>query len=166
MTAWKRRWRGVIQMDNIPSLLGLALRAGRLAVGEEAVGAACRCHKGYLLLLASDAADNTIRRANHFSQAGKTICLTVPLSKEELGSGLGRSACAMLALTDVGFAASVAQQLAKADPETYGPAWEALSHKATRVKKRREEKHSPNKNKGARRRKKRGAGTPSGSDAS
>ena len=59
-------------MDNIPSLLGLALRAGRLAVGEEPVGAACRCHKGYLLLLASDAADNTIRRALQFSQAGNT----------------------------------------------------------------------------------------------
>ena len=76
-------------MDSIPSLLGLALRAGRLAVGEEPVGTACRCHKGYLLLLASDAADNTIRRALHFSQAGKTICLTLPLTKEELGSGLG-----------------------------------------------------------------------------
>ena len=50
-------------MDSIPSLLGLALRAGRLAVGEEPVGAACRGHKAYLLLLASDAADNTIRRA-------------------------------------------------------------------------------------------------------
>lgn len=138
-------------MDNIPSLLGLALRAGRLAVGEEPVGAACRCHKGYLLLLASDAADNTIRRALHFSQAGKTICLTLPLSKEELGTSLGRSTCAMLAVTDVGFAASVAQQLAKTDPETYGPAWETLSAKAARVKKRREEKRSPHKNKGARR---------------
>ena len=40
-------------MDSIPSLLGLALRAGRLAVGEEPVGVACRCHKGYLLLLPS-----------------------------------------------------------------------------------------------------------------
>ena len=87
-------------MDSIPSLLGLALRAGRLAVGEEPVGVACRCHKGYLLLLASDAADNTIRRALHFCQAGKTICLTLPLTKQELGSGLGRASCAMLALMD------------------------------------------------------------------
>ena len=70
-------------MDSIPSLLGLALRAGRLAVGEEPVGTACRCHKGYLLLLASDAADNTIRRALHFSQAGKTICLTLRLAQDD-----------------------------------------------------------------------------------
>ena len=103
-------------MDSIPSLLGLALRAGRLAVGEEPVGVACRCHKGYLLLLASDAADNTIRRALHFCQAGKTICLTLPLTKQELGSGLGRASCAMLALTDVGFAAAVAEKLAQLAP--------------------------------------------------
>lgn len=90
-------------------------------MGEEPVGVACRCHKGYLLLLASDAADNTIRRALHFCQAGKTICLTLPLTKQELGSGLGRASCAMLALTDVGFAAAVAEKLAQLDPEAYGP---------------------------------------------
>ena len=132
-------------MDSIPSLLGLALRAGRLAVGEEPVGTACRCHKGYLLLLASDAADNTIRRALHFSQAGKTICLTLPLTKEELGSGLGRTSCAMVAVTDVGFAASIDDQ------ETYGEAWQTLAQKAARVKQRRDAKRSPNKNKGKRR---------------
>ena len=100
--------------------------------------------KGYLLLLASDAADNTIRRPLHFCQAGKTICLTPPLTKQELGSGLGRASCAMLALTDVGFAA-VVEKLAQLDPEAYGPAWETLSNKAARVKKRRAEKRPPQK---------------------
>lgn len=138
-------------MDSIPSLLGLALRAGRLAVGEEPVGAACRGHKAYLLLLASDAADNTIRRASHFSQAAKnTICLQLPLTKAELGSGLGRTSCAMAALTDVGFAAAVAKRLAQADPQAYGPVWEALSQKARQAKKRRDQKHSPHKDKGKR----------------
>ena len=137
-------------MDSISSLLGLALRAGRLAVGEEPVGTACRAHKGYLLLLASDAADNTIRRALHFCQAGNTILLKLPLTKEELGGGVGRSSCAMLAITDVGFAAAVAEKLAQADPVAYGPAWETLSQKAARAKKRRDEKRSPNKNKGKR----------------
>ena len=138
-------------MDSIPSLLGLALRAGRLAVGEEPVGAACRGHKAYLLLLASDAADNTIRRALQFNKAGKTICLTLPLTKQELGSGLGRASCAMAALTDVGFvAAAVAQRLAQSDPAAYGPAWQALSQKASQAKKRRDQKHSPHKDKGKR----------------
>ena len=113
------------------------------------------------MLLASDAADNTIRRALHFCQAGKTICLTLPLTKQELGSGLGRASCAMLALTDVGFAAAVAEKLAQLDPEAYGPAWETLSNKAARVKKRRAEKRSPHKNKGARRAGKRKPDGPS-----
>lgn len=127
-------------MDNIRSLLGLALRAGRLAVGEEPVAAASRSHKAYLLLLASDAADNTIRRASHYTQAGgNTICHTLPLTKEELGGCLGRASCAMLAVTDVGFAASLAQQLAKIDPETYGPARDVLVPKARRANKRRKE---------------------------
>ena len=125
-------------MDNISSLLGLALRAGRLAVGEEPVGAASRIHKAYLLLLASDAADNTIRRAHHFTQtATNTICLTVPMTKEELGGALGRASCAMLAVTDVGFAATLAERLAKTDEAAFGPARDALAPKAQKANKRR-----------------------------
>ena len=133
-------------MDSIPSLLGLAFRAGRLAVGEEPVGAVCRAHKAYLLLLAHDAADNTIRRAHHFCQAGKTVCLTIPFAKDELGSCLGRTSCAMLAVSDVGFAAAVAEKLAQADPETYGQARDLLSQKSARAKKRRDETRAHEKN--------------------
>lgn len=42
--------------NNILSLLGLALRGGNLAVGEEPVEAAARARDARLLLLASDAA--------------------------------------------------------------------------------------------------------------
>ena len=125
-------------MDSIAPLLGMALRAGRLAVGEEPVGAASRSHKAYLLLLASDAADNTIRRANHFTQAGtNTICLSIPMTKEELGGCLGRASCAMLAVTDVGFAAAVAERLARSDEKTYGPVRDALRPKAEKADRRR-----------------------------
>ncbi len=134
-------------MDSIPSLLGLALRAGKLALGEEPVGAACRIHKAYLLLLAHDAADNTIRRALHYGQAGNSICLTLPHTKAELGASLGRGSCAMLAITDVGFAAMVAERLAQADPEVYGQARDTLSKKAERAKRRRNETRAKDKQK-------------------
>ncbi len=125
-------------MDSIAPLLGLALRAGRLAVGEEPVGAASRSHKAYLLLLASYAADNTIRRANHFTQAGtNTICLAIPMTKEELGGALGRASCAMLAVTDVGFAAALAERLAAVDEEAFGLARDTLKPKAAKANKRR-----------------------------
>ena len=124
-------------MDSMTSLLGLALRAGRLAGGEEPVGAACRAHKAYLLLLACDAADNTIRRAHQFTQAVKTITLSLPLDKAALGACLGRKSCAMVALTDVGLAASVAEKLAQLDPEAYGQGRDTLAQWAARAKQRR-----------------------------
>ena len=52
-------------MDNIPNLLGLVHRAGKLAIGEEPVAALCHEHKAYLLLLAQDAAENSVRRAQN-----------------------------------------------------------------------------------------------------
>ena len=57
----------------------------------------------------------------------------------------------MVAVTDVGFAASIAERLAQDDQETYGEAWKTLAQKAARVKQRRDAKRSPNKNKGKRR---------------
>ena len=58
-------------MDNILHMVGLALRAGRLEVGEEPVGAACRARDCRLILVARDAADNSFRRVRHFADAGQ-----------------------------------------------------------------------------------------------
>ena len=128
-------------MDNIPNLLGLVHRAGKLAIGEEPVSALCRDHKAYLLLLAQDAAENSVRRAHLYAQSSENnLCVTIPLTKDELGSGLGRNSCAMVAIGDMGFAAAVADRLAKADPEHYAALSQLLAEKAARAKKRRDEK--------------------------
>ena len=102
--------------DPILHLLGLAKKAGRLEVGEEPVGALCRARQAKLVLLAADAAPNTCRRAAHFGQAGNVLWLALPFSKAELGLALGRSSCAMVALADSGFAASILEKLAARDP--------------------------------------------------
>ena len=65
---------------NILSLLGLALRGGRLVMGEEPVEAVARARDARVLLLASDAADNTRRRVEHFAQAGQCLWLRVPFT--------------------------------------------------------------------------------------
>ena len=128
-------------MDNIPNLLGLVHRAGKLAIGEEPVSALCRDHKAYLLLLAQDAAENSVRRAHLYAQSSENnLCVTIPLTKDELGRGLGRNSCAMVAIGDMGFAAAVADRLAKADPENYAALSQLLAEKAARAKKRRDEK--------------------------
>lgn len=132
--------------DPILRLLGLAKKAGRLEIGEEPVGAACRARQAKLVLLAADAAPNTRRRAAHFGQAGDVLWLETPFDKEELGFFLGRSSCAMTALTDAGFAAAVAGKLAARDPEKYGPAAQQLRTKADRVLQRQREQRQHEKN--------------------
>ena len=82
-------------MDKLLNLIGLAKKAGKLEVGEEPVGAAARSKHARLILIASDAADNTRRRALHFGEAGECICLEIPPTKEDLGRALGRTSCAL-----------------------------------------------------------------------
>lgn len=76
-------------MDNVLHLLGIARKAGRVEVGEEPVGASARARQARLILVASDAADNSARRAAHFAQAGKAPWFRVPYTKGELGGTVG-----------------------------------------------------------------------------
>ncbi len=131
---------------NILSMLGLALRGGRLVVGEEPVEAAARARDARVLLLASDAADNTCRRCRHFAEAGQCLFLTLPFTKAELGQVTGRSAVAIAALTDVGMAAAFVHKLAALDPKAYGEAAQRLDVKAKRAAERKSEMLAHEKN--------------------
>lgn len=101
--------------DSALSLLGLALRGNNLAVGEEPVAEACKTGRAKLVLTAADAAPNSVERAQRWAQAGAVPWIPAPWTKEELGGALGRSVCAMAALTDRGLAAALAAKLALRD---------------------------------------------------
>ena len=111
--------------DSALTLLGLALRGGNLAVGEEPVAEACKTRRARLVLSAADAADNSVERAGRVAQLGGVPWARVPWDKETLGGALGRRLCAVAALTDRGLAAALAGKLAAAD-ETLRPALEPL----------------------------------------
>ena len=131
-------------MDSALRLLGIARKAGRVEVGEEPAGAACRARQARLLLVAADAADNSVRRAAHFAEAGKVPWLRAPWDKGTMGGAVGRSACAMLALTDAGLAAALAEKLAQAHPEAAAAA-EELSGRAARALQRQKEQRAHEK---------------------
>lgn len=133
-------------MEDILHLIGLAKKAGRLEVGEEPVGAAARARQARLLLLAKDAAPNSLRRCRHFSESGQCLMITLPFSKEELGRAVGCTVCAMAALTDIGFASAITKKLAAGNPETYTATAEALDIKARRALERRREQARHEKN--------------------
>lgn len=143
---WNGSWE--VRMDNnFLSLLGLCHRAGLLASGEEPADAACRAREAKVLFTASDAAENTLRRARHFAENGRCPVLRLPYNKEELGSAIGRTSVAILAVTDAGFAAALAQRLKQTDSQAYGEAAEALEARAEKVLKRRSEQRAHEKKK-------------------
>ena len=104
-------------MNSMLHLLGIARKAGKLELGEEPTGAAARARQAKLILVARDAADNTFRRVRHFADAGNVLWVSVPFTKAEMGSAVGRTSCAMLAVMDPGLAAAMVKKLAAEDPE-------------------------------------------------
>ena len=128
------------------NLLGIALRGGNLTVGEEPVEAVARARDARLLILASDAADNTRRRVAHFADAGQCIWVRVPFTKAGLGQTLGRSAVAVCAVTDIGLAAAIAHKLAETDPVRFDETAARLDLKAQRAAERRQELRNHEKN--------------------
>ncbi len=125
-------------MDKALSMIGLALRAGRLEAGEDPAGDACRERRCRLLLTASDAGSNTLHKAEHFADLGQCLTLALPYTKAELGAALGRGTCALAAVTDLGLAAAITEKLP--DQERYGGTLEKLRVKAERAAQRKEKK--------------------------
>ena len=121
--------------EHILSMIGLAKKAGQVAIGEEPVGAAARAKDARVILVAMS-----------FGQTGACLCLTVPFDKDRLGRALGRTSCAMAAVTDIGFAEAIVKKLAALDPERYAPAAERLEIKARRAAQRRAEQAQHEKN--------------------
>ena len=119
-------------------MIGMALRAGRLEIGDEAAGDACQYKRCRLLLVSADAGEGAQRRAAHFAEEGQCLLAELPCSKEELGAALGRKSCAMAAVTDLGLAQAIVQKLAQDEPEKYGEMAERLRVKAQRAAQRRE----------------------------
>jgi len=132
--------------NNLLPLLGLCFRARSLAVGEEPVDASVRARYARLLLLAADAADNTVRRTRRFAESGGCPWLRTPFSKAELGRAVGRSSAAILAVTDIGLAANIARRLAAEDEAQYGETAALLEKKNLRAAERKAEKRAHEKN--------------------
>jgi ribosomal protein L7Ae-like RNA K-turn-binding protein len=126
--------------DNVLNTLGLARRAGALAVGEEPVLDACKTKKARVLLLASDGAENTADKARRLADQSAVPLVTLPYDKSQIGFALGRSTCALLAVTDMGLAAALVGKLAAAHPERYGDTAAQLDEKARRFQHRKRAK--------------------------
>lgn len=129
---------------NAINYLSLARKAGRIEVGEEPAGAAARSGHARLLLVASDAPDNTRRRAKNFVAGTDQQMVVLPFTKEEMGTALGRTVVALAAMTDPAMALSFLKALE--DEARYGKAIEALTAKADRFRRHQLEEKAHQRN--------------------
>lgn len=127
------------------NLLSLARKGGRIQLGEEAVGAACRAGHARLVILASDAGGNVTRRANSFVHNSPAPLLCLSFTRDEIGSAVGRSSCAIGAITDVALALAFVEALDQ--PEQNSQLLQELQARVQRVQQRKQEEKAHQKNK-------------------
>ncbi|NLJ80647.1 MAG: 50S ribosomal protein L7ae [Firmicutes bacterium] len=97
-------------MNKIYNYLGLAQRAGRLASGEYAVEGQIRKNKVALLIIAADAALNTLKKFSSLAENQK-LKFYILGKKEMLGHAIGKSPRAVLGVLDQGFAAVIQNRI-------------------------------------------------------
>ncbi len=94
-------------MDNKElRMIGLACRAGKIALGEAKVLDCIRTNKVCLVICACDASDNTKKRIKNASEYYNVKYIEIS-TKEDLGKFTGREISAVLAILDENLAKSV-----------------------------------------------------------
>ena len=146
MTHSQNGWRRSMEhnQEKALHLLGIARKANRLAIGEEPAGIACRSGKARLLLVAQDAGEHTVRRAQSFCRSGKPAWMQVGFTKEELGNGLGCNACALCAVLDPALAKAFVEALGTGEGNE--AILQELTRQTMRVQKRRQEEKAHRNN--------------------
>ena len=117
-------------MDRNLQILGLAKKAGLLAVGAEGTGAAARAGKARVIISASDSSESALRRARYSAEIGRCLHIIVPYSGFELGNVSGRGSPGTVAILDLGLAARFLREIAETDPEQYGESADMLTRRA------------------------------------
>ena len=99
-----------MNQNRVYSMLGLAMKAGKVVSGEFAVDKSIKEGSALLVLIASDASDNTKKKFSNsceFYEVPQYIYGT----KDELGRAIGRDMRSSLAITDEGFVKSLSKYL-------------------------------------------------------
>lgn len=96
--------------DKVLSLIGLAMKAGRCTSGETMTENETKLGRARLVIVASDASDNTKKKFRDMCEFYKVpICFYG--DKDTLGHAMGKEFRASLAILDEGFADGIQREL-------------------------------------------------------
>jgi len=98
--------------DKVLSSLGMAMRAGKVMTGDEIVEKAIRAGKAKLVIIASDASDNTKKK---FSDKCNSydVKLVFTHNRESLGRAIGKFDRVVIAITDLQFSKLIAGHISQ-----------------------------------------------------
>jgi len=96
----------------------MAKKAGKLAVGGEAVAIAARRGEAKLIITANDASKASIRRAKSNAEANDVEYIAVPFTMFELGTTAGRGSPGTIAFLDKGLADGFKKKLVDKETDT------------------------------------------------
>ena len=102
-----------MEQNKTAAMIGLAMRAGKIAGGEFAAERAAKTGEARLLILSEDASHNTSRKFEGMA-AYRSIPVVRFLDKEALGRAVGKGERSVLAVTDEGFAREIRQRIESA----------------------------------------------------
>lgn len=92
------------------NLLGLAFRAGKCTLGEEAIVRDIKRKRAYLILIAEDTGTNTKKKLMDKSRSYEIPYREVD-DRDTLSSAIGKSGRVAIAITDRGFAMKITSLL-------------------------------------------------------
>ena len=96
--------------DKVLSLIGLAMKAGRCASGEMMTENETKSGKAKLVIVASDASENTKKKFRDMCKFYK-VPIYIYGDKDTLGHAMGKEFRASLAILDEGFADGIQREL-------------------------------------------------------
>ena len=95
-------------MQKIHSLLGIAMRAGKLVSGEDGTMIDLKKGKLNLVIVAEDASNNTKKLFKDKSSLRHVNCIELS-TKSDLGISIGKDSRAVIGIKDIGFANKIIQ---------------------------------------------------------
>ena len=98
--------------NKVLSLLGLATKAGKVASGEFSTEKSVKTGKGFLVLVADDASQNTRKKFQNMCDFYEVPIYFIA-NKEELGRFCGKEFRASFAVQDENFAKAMLKELQK-----------------------------------------------------
>lgn len=96
--------------DRVLSMLGIAAKSGSVASGEFSTEKAVKDGRAYLVIVAADASENTIKMFRNMTDFYE-VPMYLYADKETLGHYIGKEFRASLAVTNEGLAHSIEDKL-------------------------------------------------------